>query len=195
MLQEEKKKPSAFQRGRRSRRSAYAFSHSRGYADLIASGRSIRRRPPPRTAPQDSIREVDQREAENIWWGLSRSRSWAVVSGIVNTWKSARSTYFILLCGHHQKHCTQTTACSSGGESGWNEDSGFVTFTLNRHAEWSTSMFLRQLGSLKQLPLLSADSVKHLKKAKKKKKRKGHRRQTLQLWGTPHSDSVTNNVI
>uniref|UniRef100_A0A8C9V7T1 Phospholipid-transporting ATPase n=1 Tax=Scleropages formosus TaxID=113540 RepID=A0A8C9V7T1_SCLFO len=35
------KKPEPFQRGRRSRRSAYAFSHSRGYADLIASGRSI----------------------------------------------------------------------------------------------------------------------------------------------------------
>uniref|UniRef100_A0A671VLQ5 Phospholipid-transporting ATPase n=1 Tax=Sparus aurata TaxID=8175 RepID=A0A671VLQ5_SPAAU len=46
MQVEEKKKPSAFQRGRRSRRSAYAFSHSRGYADLISSGRSIRRRPP-----------------------------------------------------------------------------------------------------------------------------------------------------
>uniref|UniRef100_A0A6Q2YWG3 Phospholipid-transporting ATPase n=1 Tax=Esox lucius TaxID=8010 RepID=A0A6Q2YWG3_ESOLU len=41
----EKKKPAPFQRGRASRRSAYAFSHSRGYADLIASGRSIRRRP------------------------------------------------------------------------------------------------------------------------------------------------------
>uniref|UniRef100_A0A8C7FCD9 Phospholipid-transporting ATPase n=1 Tax=Oncorhynchus kisutch TaxID=8019 RepID=A0A8C7FCD9_ONCKI len=43
--EEEKKKPAPFQRDRRSRRSAYAFSHSRGYADLIASGRSIRRRP------------------------------------------------------------------------------------------------------------------------------------------------------
>ncbi|CAN9504712.1 unnamed protein product [Ophioblennius macclurei] len=61
--QEEKKKPSAFQRGGRSRRSAYAFSHSRGYADLIASGRSIRRRPTGRPANQDSIRE---REGENI---------------------------------------------------------------------------------------------------------------------------------
>uniref|UniRef100_A0A4W6CT91 Phospholipid-transporting ATPase n=1 Tax=Lates calcarifer TaxID=8187 RepID=A0A4W6CT91_LATCA len=61
-----KKKPSAFQRGQRSRRSAYAFSHSRGYADLISSGRSIRRRPPARGGPQDSIREVPQREAENI---------------------------------------------------------------------------------------------------------------------------------
>lgn len=66
MQQEEKKKPSAFQRGRRSRRSAYAFSHSRGYADLISSGRSIRRRPTARATPQDSIREVPQREAENI---------------------------------------------------------------------------------------------------------------------------------
>ncbi|KAG7498592.1 phospholipid-transporting ATPase IC [Solea senegalensis] len=63
--EEERKKPSAFQRGRRSRRSAYAFSHSRGYADLIASGRSIRRRAT-RGGPQDSIREVTHREAENI---------------------------------------------------------------------------------------------------------------------------------
>lgn len=66
MLQEERRKPSAFQRGRRSRRSAYAFSHSRGYADLISSGRSIRRRPAARAAPQESIREVPRREAENI---------------------------------------------------------------------------------------------------------------------------------
>uniref|UniRef100_A0A3B4YK34 Phospholipid-transporting ATPase n=1 Tax=Seriola lalandi dorsalis TaxID=1841481 RepID=A0A3B4YK34_SERLL len=64
--EEKKKKPSAFQRGQRSRRSAYAFSHSRGYADLISSGRSIRRRPPTRAGPHDSIREVPQREAENI---------------------------------------------------------------------------------------------------------------------------------
>ncbi|XP_053196502.1 phospholipid-transporting ATPase IC [Scomber japonicus] len=64
--EEEKKKAPAFQRGRRSRRSAYAFSHSRGYADLISSGRSIRRRPQPRSGPQDSIREVTHREAENI---------------------------------------------------------------------------------------------------------------------------------
>uniref|UniRef100_A0A8C1X589 Phospholipid-transporting ATPase n=1 Tax=Cyprinus carpio TaxID=7962 RepID=A0A8C1X589_CYPCA len=40
-----KKRKPTFQRGGRSRRSAYAFSHSRGYADLIASGRSIRQRP------------------------------------------------------------------------------------------------------------------------------------------------------
>uniref|UniRef100_A0A668AMD3 Phospholipid-transporting ATPase n=1 Tax=Myripristis murdjan TaxID=586833 RepID=A0A668AMD3_9TELE len=63
---QEKKKPPAFQRGQRSRRSAYAFSHSRGYADLISSGRSIRRRPAARGGPQDSIREVPHREAENI---------------------------------------------------------------------------------------------------------------------------------
>uniref|UniRef100_A0A8C1RBG8 Phospholipid-transporting ATPase n=1 Tax=Cyprinus carpio TaxID=7962 RepID=A0A8C1RBG8_CYPCA len=43
--EERKKKKPAFQRGGRSRRSAYAFSHSSGYADLIASGRSIRQRP------------------------------------------------------------------------------------------------------------------------------------------------------
>ncbi|KAI3362567.1 hypothetical protein L3Q82_012274, partial [Scortum barcoo] len=66
MKEEEKKKPSAFQRSRRSRRSAYAFSHSRGYADLISTGRSIRRRPQARAGPQDSIKEVPQREAENI---------------------------------------------------------------------------------------------------------------------------------
>ncbi|XP_067087900.1 phospholipid-transporting ATPase IC-like [Osmerus mordax] len=64
--EEKKKKPAPFQRGRQSRRSAYAFSHSRGYADLIASGRSIRRRPAAHRDPQDSIREVPQREAENI---------------------------------------------------------------------------------------------------------------------------------
>uniref|UniRef100_A0A673YH31 Phospholipid-transporting ATPase n=1 Tax=Salmo trutta TaxID=8032 RepID=A0A673YH31_SALTR len=57
--EEEKKKPAPFQRDRRSRRSAYAFSHSRGYADLIASGRSIRRRPAAaRPDPRDSITEV-----------------------------------------------------------------------------------------------------------------------------------------
>ncbi|CAB1319100.1 unnamed protein product [Coregonus sp. 'balchen'] len=63
--QEEEKKPEPFQRGRQSRRSAYAFSHSRGYADLIASGRSIRRRPAiARPDPRDSVREVPQ--AENM---------------------------------------------------------------------------------------------------------------------------------
>ncbi|KAK7896057.1 hypothetical protein WMY93_021382 [Mugilogobius chulae] len=61
---EEREKAPAFQRGRRSRRSAYAFSHSRGYADLISSGRSIRRKPTGRPAVQQSIREVPQ--AENI---------------------------------------------------------------------------------------------------------------------------------
>uniref|UniRef100_A0A8B9THD4 Phospholipid-transporting ATPase n=1 Tax=Anas platyrhynchos TaxID=8839 RepID=A0A8B9THD4_ANAPL len=38
---------SAFRRGVSSRRSAYAFSHQRGYADLIASGRSIRKKRAP----------------------------------------------------------------------------------------------------------------------------------------------------
>lgn len=66
MEEEERKKPPTFQRGGRSRRSAYAFSHSRGYADLISSGRSIRRRPAGRGGPQESIREVPQRAAENI---------------------------------------------------------------------------------------------------------------------------------
>ncbi|XP_048219503.1 phospholipid-transporting ATPase IC [Perognathus longimembris pacificus] len=36
-----------FRRGASSRRSAYAFSHQRGYADLISSGRSIRRKRAP----------------------------------------------------------------------------------------------------------------------------------------------------
>ncbi|KAM4528209.1 phospholipid-transporting ATPase IC-like [Odontesthes bonariensis] len=61
-----KKEPTAFQRGRRSRRSAYAFSHSRGYADLISSGQSIRRRQTTHHGPQDRIRELPRREAENI---------------------------------------------------------------------------------------------------------------------------------
>ncbi|XP_033845382.1 phospholipid-transporting ATPase IC [Periophthalmus magnuspinnatus] len=62
---EEREKAPAFQRGRRSRRSAYAFSHSRGYADLISSGRSIRRKPTGRgTTLQHSIREIPH--AENI---------------------------------------------------------------------------------------------------------------------------------
>lgn len=46
--EEEKRKkrpPPAFQRGRSSRRSAYAFSHTPGYANLISTGQSIRRRP------------------------------------------------------------------------------------------------------------------------------------------------------
>ena len=33
-----------FRRGASARRSAYAFSHQRGYADLISSGRSIRKK-------------------------------------------------------------------------------------------------------------------------------------------------------
>lgn len=46
-----KRRPSMFRRGTSSRRSAYAFSHQRGYADLISSGRSIRRK----RAPLDAI--------------------------------------------------------------------------------------------------------------------------------------------
>uniref|UniRef100_A0A671Q051 Phospholipid-transporting ATPase n=1 Tax=Sinocyclocheilus anshuiensis TaxID=1608454 RepID=A0A671Q051_9TELE len=54
--EEKKKRKPTFQRGGRSRRSAYAFSHSRGYADLIASGRSIRQRP--RVRPE--LRETEK---------------------------------------------------------------------------------------------------------------------------------------
>ncbi|XP_025054241.1 phospholipid-transporting ATPase IC isoform X1 [Alligator sinensis] len=46
-----KPRPSAFRRGISGRRSAYAFSHQRGYADLIASGRSIRKK----RAPLDAV--------------------------------------------------------------------------------------------------------------------------------------------
>uniref|UniRef100_A0A3Q2XEB3 Phospholipid-transporting ATPase n=1 Tax=Hippocampus comes TaxID=109280 RepID=A0A3Q2XEB3_HIPCM len=65
MQQEARKRAPAFQRGLRSRRSGYAFSHSRGFAELIASGRSIRRRPLSRIGHHSSIREVSER-AENI---------------------------------------------------------------------------------------------------------------------------------
>ncbi|XP_054254456.1 phospholipid-transporting ATPase IC [Indicator indicator] len=41
------RRPSALRRGVSARRSAYAFSHQRGYADLIASGRSLRKRRAP----------------------------------------------------------------------------------------------------------------------------------------------------
>ncbi|XP_008584318.1 PREDICTED: probable phospholipid-transporting ATPase IC [Galeopterus variegatus] len=41
------RRQSAFRRGVSSRRSAYAFSHQRGYADLISSGRSIRKKRSP----------------------------------------------------------------------------------------------------------------------------------------------------
>uniref|UniRef100_A0A8D0HF46 Phospholipid-transporting ATPase n=1 Tax=Sphenodon punctatus TaxID=8508 RepID=A0A8D0HF46_SPHPU len=46
-----KRRRSVFRRGISGRRSAYAFSHQRGYADLIASGRNIRRR----RAPLDAV--------------------------------------------------------------------------------------------------------------------------------------------
>ncbi|XP_066567022.1 phospholipid-transporting ATPase IC [Amia ocellicauda] len=45
------KRPTPFRRGVSGRRSTYAFSHSRGYADLIASGRSIRKRTTARKVP------------------------------------------------------------------------------------------------------------------------------------------------
>uniref|UniRef100_A0A8C9AJF2 Phospholipid-transporting ATPase n=1 Tax=Prolemur simus TaxID=1328070 RepID=A0A8C9AJF2_PROSS len=46
-----KRRQTVFRRGASSRRSAYAFSHQRGYADLISSGRSIRKR----RSPLDAI--------------------------------------------------------------------------------------------------------------------------------------------
>ncbi|XP_074058803.1 phospholipid-transporting ATPase IC isoform X2 [Macrotis lagotis] len=46
-----KRRQNVFRRGASSRRSAYAFSHQRGYADLISSGRSIRRK----RSPLDAI--------------------------------------------------------------------------------------------------------------------------------------------
>ncbi|XP_067839979.1 phospholipid-transporting ATPase IC isoform X2 [Heptranchias perlo] len=48
-------RPSSFQRNASARRSAYAFSHQRGYADLISSGRSIRKKGP-RSEPGISSR-------------------------------------------------------------------------------------------------------------------------------------------
>ncbi|KAK1337485.1 hypothetical protein QTO34_002114 [Cnephaeus nilssonii] len=46
-----KRRPYVFRRGMSSRRSAYAFSHQRGYADLISTGRSIRKK----RSPLDAI--------------------------------------------------------------------------------------------------------------------------------------------
>ncbi|KAM9225592.1 phospholipid-transporting ATPase IC [Dugong dugon] len=46
-----KSRQKVFRRGVSSRRSAYAFSHQRGYADLISSGRSIRKK----RSPLDAI--------------------------------------------------------------------------------------------------------------------------------------------
>uniref|UniRef100_A0A3Q2PDI7 Phospholipid-transporting ATPase n=1 Tax=Fundulus heteroclitus TaxID=8078 RepID=A0A3Q2PDI7_FUNHE len=63
--EEKKTKPSAFQRGRASRRSAYAFSHTPGYANLISSGQSIRRRTTTHGGNQDG-RPPARRRAENI---------------------------------------------------------------------------------------------------------------------------------
>lgn len=63
-MEEEKKRVPALRRGGRSRRSAYAFSHSPGYADLIATGRSIRQKPRRRADIRESIRE--EPVAENL---------------------------------------------------------------------------------------------------------------------------------
>uniref|UniRef100_A0A8C3U6C1 Phospholipid-transporting ATPase n=1 Tax=Catharus ustulatus TaxID=91951 RepID=A0A8C3U6C1_CATUS len=69
-LQEEqqwKRRQSAFRRGVSARRSAYAFSHQRGYADLISSGRGIRKR----RAPLDAFLGLDSwehRKAKSSPW-------------------------------------------------------------------------------------------------------------------------------
>ncbi|MBN3314889.1 AT8B1 ATPase, partial [Atractosteus spatula] len=55
-------RPMPFRRGT-TRRSTYAFSHSRGYADLIASGRSIRKRTVARRAPPGRIQEMPHAES------------------------------------------------------------------------------------------------------------------------------------
>ncbi|XP_068107396.1 phospholipid-transporting ATPase IC-like [Hyperolius riggenbachi] len=47
-----KPRPSVIRRGAAGRRSAYAFSHQRGYADLISTGRSLATR---RRAPLDAV--------------------------------------------------------------------------------------------------------------------------------------------
>nr|XP_020671188.1 phospholipid-transporting ATPase IC [Pogona vitticeps] len=58
-----KRRPSVFRRGVSGRRSAYAFSHQRGYADLIASGRIIRRRRASLTAVlNNNLTEIRQAE-------------------------------------------------------------------------------------------------------------------------------------
>nr|XP_060617301.1 phospholipid-transporting ATPase IC isoform X1 [Anolis sagrei ordinatus] len=58
-----RRRPSVFRRGVSGRRSAYAFSHQRGYADLIASGRIIRRRRASLTAVLgNSLAEVSRAE-------------------------------------------------------------------------------------------------------------------------------------
>ncbi|XP_015744534.1 phospholipid-transporting ATPase IC isoform X2 [Python bivittatus] len=58
-----KRRQSVFRRGVTGRRSAYAFSHQRGYADLIASGRIMRRRRASLTAVLgNNLAEVRQAE-------------------------------------------------------------------------------------------------------------------------------------
>lgn len=58
-----KRRRGVFRRGISGRRSAYAFSHQRGYADLIASGRIIRRRRASLTAVLgNNLAEIRQAE-------------------------------------------------------------------------------------------------------------------------------------
>lgn len=167
MLQEERRKPSAFQRGRRSRRSAYAFSHSRGYADLISSGRSIRRRPPIRTGPQDSIREVPHREAENIWEGLHK---WSrAIREFDNIWMEH------LVYPPHHPHHQPWSFC-------WNvEHQGLHTETT----AWSSLVYLSASDDEKPLPTappLCKDFLL-INQVGGKKKKKAHRRHYRQHWG------------
>lgn len=183
MLEEEKKKPSVFQRGRRSRRSAYAFSHSRGYADLIASGRSIRRRQPARTRPQDSLREVPQREAENIWWGLSRGLNRTVARGIVNIQKIVRSIWFnFVICGQHWELCIETTGRSSSFAAfkylKWWED---LVYQLHIYLIGRNEVL--QQGFLHQFIPPSSSTMQTLCGKIKKKKKIAYRRQKPPVSG------------
>ncbi|XP_028658350.1 phospholipid-transporting ATPase IC [Erpetoichthys calabaricus] len=51
------RRPVSLRRGGTARRSAYAFSHGKGYADLIVSGQSIRRKP---HAPRPAVSRVGE---------------------------------------------------------------------------------------------------------------------------------------
>ncbi|XP_064410095.1 phospholipid-transporting ATPase IC-like [Latimeria chalumnae] len=63
--EEAKPKPKTpFQRGVSARRSAYAFSHQRGYADLIASGRSFRKKQAPPETPDSNAANTAHRTDE-----------------------------------------------------------------------------------------------------------------------------------
>lgn len=65
-------RPSTFRRNASVRRSAYAFSHQRGYADLISSGRSIhkkgqRSRPRIRTQTEETAGANTSWRHHSIW--------------------------------------------------------------------------------------------------------------------------------